>query len=114
MLSQKTLEEYINAINSLLQNGVIPFWLDRSWDNEYGGYLTNYDSQGRLLPNPEKYLNTQARLVWWFSTLSRRYPERSEFIELARKGVDFMIQYFWDNDNEGWYWKVERAWYVYR
>ncbi len=19
-----------------------------------------------------------------------------------------MIQYFWDNDNEGWYWKIER------
>ena len=108
MISQNTLQEYFAVINGQLQNGVIPFWLERSWDNEYGGFLTNFDADGQLMPNTEKYLNTQARLVWWFSTLSRRYPERSEFIELARKGADFMIQYFWDNDYEGWYWKVER------
>jgi len=108
MTSPNTMQNYLNAINEQLQNGIIPFWLERSWDNEHGGFLANFDSQGRLLPNPEKYLNTRARLVWWFSRLSRRYPERSEFIELARKGVDFIIQHFWDNDNEGWYWKVER------
>ena len=38
MKSQTSLQEYINAINGLLQNGVIPFWLERSWDNEHGGH----------------------------------------------------------------------------
>lgn len=103
-----TLHYYHNSIDEQLQNGVIPFWLERCYDNQYGGFLTNFDSKGRPLPNPEKYLNTQARLVWWFSTLYRRYPERSEFIEKARYGLDFMIQHFWDVDYEGWYWKVER------
>jgi len=108
MIPQNTLQEYFSAINGHLQNGVIPFWLEHSWDHVYGGFLTNFDADGQLMPNKEKYLNTQARLVWWFSNLSRRYPERSDFTELARKGADFMIQYFWDNDYEGWYWKVER------
>jgi mannobiose 2-epimerase len=69
------MQNYLNAINEQLQNGIILFWLERSWDDEHGGFLTNFDSQDRLLPNPEKYLNTQVHLVWWFSTLSRRYPE---------------------------------------
>ncbi len=90
----ETLHYYHNAVNEQLQNGVIPFWLERCYDNQYGGFLTNFDSKGQPLPNHEKYLNTQARLVWWFSKLSRRYPERSEFIKMARYGLDFMIQHF--------------------
>ena len=53
MISQNTFQEYLNAINIPLHNGVIPFWLERSWDNEYGGFLTDFDSHGQVLPNPK-------------------------------------------------------------
>ena len=38
MTSQTSIQEYYNAINGLLQNGVIRFRLERSWDNEHGGH----------------------------------------------------------------------------
>ena len=95
-------------VRAHLEEGIIPFWLKRAPDREFGGFLTNFNERGEALPMPEKYLNTQARLLWWFSRLYREYPGRSEFKEMAKDGADFIIKYFWDKANGGWYWKIKR------
>ena len=92
-----------------LENGIIPFWCERAPDREHGGYLTNFDEAGRHTGTPEKYLNTQCRLLWWFSRLARRYPGRGEeFVPRARAGVDFLVRHFWDAEHGGWFWKVRQ------
>ena len=96
------------AMSQHLEEGIIPFWLEHSWDARFGGFITNFDQQGLPLETPEKYLNTQARLIWWFSALTRRYPERGEFRSLASRGLDFLIDHFWDRQRGGWYWKARR------
>jgi mannobiose 2-epimerase len=91
-----------------LEEGIIPFWLKRAWDRQHGGFLTNFDERGGPYEMPEKYLNTQCRLLWWFSTLTRHYPQRKEFKDLAVKGFDFIEKHFWDPKYGGWYWKIKR------
>ncbi len=91
-----------------LEQGVIPFWSSRAVDPAFGGYLTNFDAAGRSLPCEEKYLNTQCRLLWWFSRLSRAYPHTTEFRQHADAGRAFIIAHFWDSDHGGWRWKVRR------
>lgn len=108
MTEQHRLTKLYAEIAQHLEQGIIPFWLARAWDAEYGGFLTNFDENGAAPDTPEKYLNTQARLVWWFSALSRRYPARAEFRDLARLGVDFLLAHFWDSEHGGWTWKVHR------
>ena len=53
-------------------------------------------------------MNTQCRLIWWFSTLYRRMPEMAKAKELAKQGVDFLLKNFWDEKYGGFYWKVKR------
>lgn len=91
-----------------LEGGIIPFWLERAPDRTHGGFVTNFDADGRALDTPEKYLNTQARMIWWFSRLFRKYPQRELFGQIARDGVDFLHACFWDKIHGGWYWKVRR------
>lgn len=102
------LSALYSKIKQHLEQGIIPFWSERAYDAQCGGFLTNFNEQGSPLETPEKYANTQCRLIWWFSTLHRHYPQRSEARELAVKGVDFLIGHFWDNQYGGWYWKVNR------
>jgi len=102
------LRENLSAIEHHLFNGIVPFWFTRALDREYGGFLTNFDSDGRTLPTPEKYVNTQCRLIWWFSTLNRRFPDMDQAAEFARRGVDFLIRHFWDEKVGGFFWKVNR------
>jgi len=101
-----TIQSLHAEIELHLERGVIPFWLARAVDHEHGGFRTNFDPSGNPLPCPEKYVNTQCRFIWWFSTLCRRYPERAEYRQIARGGGDFLIKHFWDEIHGGWYWKT--------
>lgn len=96
----------LREMEAHLEQGVIPFWLERAVDPDFGGFRTNFDRDGEPLACPEKYLNTQCRFVWWFSTLSRRYPGELRFGAIARQGFEFLLRHFWDSKNEGWYWKT--------
>lgn len=108
-MNRKRIAALHREVCEHLENGIIPFWCERAGDPEFGGYLTNFDQRGRHYGTPEKYLNTQCRLLWWFSRLCRRYPARAaEFAPLARQGVDFMLRHFWDAEFGGWYWKVKQ------
>jgi mannobiose 2-epimerase len=89
-----------------LEGGIVPFWLERAPDRRFGGFVTNFDSAGRALETPEKYLNTQAHLIWWFSRLFRKYPQQQLYAQIARDGVDFLSTCFWDKTHGGWFWKV--------
>jgi mannobiose 2-epimerase len=94
-------------IHSHLFNELIPFWDKNAVDKLHGGFLTNFNEQGKAIDMPEKYLNTQCRMIWWFSHLNMISPSESH-VEKAKQGVDFLIKYLWDTEHEGWRWKVER------
>ena len=108
--SKKIAKEEIHrlAAESLsARDAIMGFWLERCKDEEYGGFLTNFDSRGTDVGTPEKYLNTQCRFIWTFSSLLRR-GGKPEYKDLARHGVDFVISNFWDERYGGFYWKCMR------
>lgn len=93
----------------LLGRRILPFWAERSPDRGHGGFLTNFDGHGRLVDGRhDKYLNTQARLVWSFTELATVTEDPDRYIELAREGVGFLVERFFDAEFGGWYWKVAR------
>jgi mannose/cellobiose epimerase-like protein (N-acyl-D-glucosamine 2-epimerase family) len=49
---------------------LIPFWDKKAVDMQYGGFVTNFDANGKPVEMPEKCLNTQCRMIWWFSQLN--------------------------------------------
>ena len=97
-------------ILTCLRDKVIPFWLDRSVDEEYGGYLTCFDADGNYTGNGTKYIVTQGRMVWGFSNLREfARPEDLERMErAARQGAEFLMSSFWDDEYEGYYWQLNR------
>ena len=52
--------------DELLLN-VIPFWLEKSQDLDYGGYFTCLDRRGEVF-DTDKFIWLQGRQVWMFST----------------------------------------------
>ncbi len=108
LATRRILEGHLSTVQNHLFDGIIPFWSARALDTQYGGFLTNFDALGEVLPCPEKYVNTQCRLIWWFSTLHRRFPQMEEAAEMAGHGVEFLLKNFWDEKYGGFYWKVKR------
>ena len=108
MSIRQRLQSLHAEVREHLEQGIIPFWANRAPDRECGGYLTNFDEKGEHYGTPEKYLNSQCRLLWWFSRLARTRPEASFAAFLAKHGADFLIQHYWDEQFGGWAWKTHR------
>jgi mannose/cellobiose epimerase-like protein (N-acyl-D-glucosamine 2-epimerase family) len=54
---------------------LIPFWDKKAVDMQYGGFVANFDANGKPVEMPEKYLNTQCRRIWWSSQLNIMMPD---------------------------------------
>jgi mannobiose 2-epimerase len=105
-IAEQLTDDY-KKVHEHLYTELIPFWDKNAVDKQYGGFLTNFDAKGIPIDMPEKYLNTQCRMIWWFSQLNRIVPSEV-YKNNASQGVDFLINYLWDDINGGWRWKVKQ------
>ena len=92
--------------NELLEN-VLPFWENYSVDWEHGGYFTCLDRQGHIY-DTDKFIWLQNRQVWTFSMLYNQLEPRSDWLQIAKNGADFLAQH--GRDSEGnWYFALTQT-----
>ena len=80
-----------------LKTVLLPFWLQRSADEEYGGFFTCFDNEGRTLLSRDKFTWSQGRMVWVWARLAGMgifsAAERVHYLDLARSGATFLMQH---------------------
>ncbi len=89
-----------------LLNKVIPFWLNHSKDEEFGGFFTCLDRTGKVF-DTDKFIWLQAREVWMFSSLYNNVEQKPEWLEMALHGADFLKKHAKDTDGN-WYFSLNR------
>ncbi len=89
-----------------LMERVLPFWLEKSQDREYGGYFTCLDRRGGVY-DTDKFVWMQGRQVWMFSMLYNNVERRSEWLDCAIQGGEFLKQYGHDGALN-WYFSLTR------
>lgn len=99
---EETLRQYKNE---LLDN-VLPFWLERSQDKEFGGYFTCLDRKGNVF-DTDKFVWLQGRQVWLFSMLYNNVEKRQEWLDCAIQGAEFLKKFGHDG-NLNWYFSLTR------
>ena len=65
-----------------LLGNVLPFWLNKSQDKEYGGYYTCLLRNGDVF-DTDKFIWLQGREVWLFSMLYNKVEKRQEWLDCA-------------------------------
>jgi N-acylglucosamine 2-epimerase len=80
-----------------LLDDTIPFWFPRSVDKEYGGFLLMRDADGSLIDD-DKAVWIQGRATWLLSTLYNTVEPRSEWLEWAKIGYEFLQAHCFDSD----------------
>ena len=95
-------------IVSYLNNGLLPFWISRTVDTQYGGFLTHFDQFGNDSGEDEKSLIAQSRSVFTYSSAHRAGYGGGKLAEMARHGVDFLLNKMWDQEHGGFYWMMNR------
>lgn len=75
-----------------LFESVVPFWEKYSPDRLHGGYFNHLDRDGTVY-DPTKNVWLQARQVWLFSKLYNDVEQKSNWLELAKLGINFLRKY---------------------
>ena len=91
---------------SELLDKVIPFWLEKSQDMEFGGYFTCLDREGNVY-DTDKFVWMQGREVWMFSKLYNEVEKKQEWLDCAIQGAEFLKKYGHDG-NLNWYFALDR------
>ena len=91
---------------SELLDRVIPFWINKSQDTEFGGYFTCLDRDGSVY-DTDKFIWLQGREVWMFSKLYNTVEPRQEWLDAAIQGAEFLRKYGHDG-NLNWYFTLDR------
>jgi N-acylglucosamine 2-epimerase len=99
---QKLADQY----KSELLDRVLPFWLNKSQDKEFGGYFTCLERDGSVF-DTDKFVWLQGRQVWMFSTLYNKVEKRQEWLDCAIQGAEFLKKHGHDG-NLNWYFALDR------
>lgn len=91
---------------SELLDRVMPFWMEKSIDKEFGGYFTCLERDGEVF-DTDKFIWLQGREVWMLSTLYNKVEKRQEWLDAAIQGVEFLKKYGHDG-NLNWYFALDR------
>lgn len=99
---KKLAEQY----KTELLDNVLPFWLEKSQDVDFGGYLTCLDREGNVF-DTDKFVWLQGREVWMFAMLYNKVEQRQEWLDSAVQGAEFLKKYGHDG-NYNWYFSLTR------
>ncbi len=91
------LKKYQKKYNAQLFENLIPFWLEKGFDKEYGGFYTCLDKEGNIY-STDKSVWMQGRAGYIFSCISNLYGKNEKYLNVAKSCIDFLNKYCFDTD----------------
>ncbi|MCH8807209.1 MAG: AGE family epimerase/isomerase [Planctomycetes bacterium] len=108
MIDRGVIENIRTHTRSYLTDVLLPFWIARSPDPEYGGFLTYFDRDGRPTGETSKTFLMQIRMLYSMSAAHRAGYGGGRCAELAKMGASFILDHYWDENHGGWIWIADR------
>jgi mannobiose 2-epimerase len=108
MASAEVLTGIRNRIHNYFVESLLPFWTGHGPDPEYGGFLSYFDRNGSPTGETVKTFLMQIRFLYSMSSSHRAGYGGGDCERLARYGADFILENYWDDEEEGWVWIAER------
>ncbi len=101
-MEKNRIEELILIHRDGLLKDTVPFWMKRTIDHEYGGFLNYMDQDGTIL-NTDKPVWVLGRFTWLMALLYNTVEKRQEWLDTAMHGIEFLEKYCFDTDGRMFY-----------
>src|SRR5215472_7845169 len=86
---------FADNIESHLIGHILPFWCGPALDAEQGGWMAWLSNDLKPDRSQPKGLIVNSRILWSFSAVHRRRPEK-QFRQMAERACDVVFNRFWD------------------
>lgn len=99
------LSKYIPQYRQEIEK-MADFWLKWSVDTTFGGYFCAISAKGEVT-DTDKYVRWQGQQAYTFAKLYQQTVTRPEWLEYAKNGADFLLQFASDS-KDNWYATTDR------
>ena len=104
-MDSATLKQFKTRVQKELEENIVPFWARRAIDDK-GGFVGRMTNDGVVEKNAPKGLILNSRILWTFSALYV-FEKKQEYLALAKRAYDYLMEHFWDGQYGGVYWTVD-------
>jgi mannobiose 2-epimerase len=84
---------------------ILSWWAGHAVDPA-GGFYGEVDPRGRPMPEADKGVVLNARLLWFFSAIGH-HVHRPDALDLARRAFEYLTAHFVDHVHGGVFWTVD-------
>lgn len=98
-LAGLSLQELHDRYHNELFNRFLPAMESLCIDHEYGGFICDADIVARKQINQDKRTWYQGRGIWVYSFLYNNFDRNPCYLEIAKKGIDFILKLKPKDDN---------------
>ncbi|WP_426671046.1 AGE family epimerase/isomerase [Mucilaginibacter sp. McL0603] len=109
MIKTGTVESRINTYKKELSaelGYIMDYWINNTQDIAEGGFYGKIDNDNRVIPASPKGSVLNARILWSFSA-AYNLTDKKEYLEIADKAYQYIIDYIIDRQFGGVYWTVD-------
>lgn len=89
-----------------LLNELLPFWMTRTIDEKYGGFIGEIDGHDIPHERADKAIILNTRILWTFSAVFSRFHD-TKYYELSYRAFSYLMDHFIDREYGGVYWMLD-------
>lgn len=94
------------ALDDNLKNNILLFWINKTIDDENGGFVGFVDAENKIDFRAKKNIILNSRILWTFSA-SYLFLKNNEYLKLADRAYIYLKNKFKDQKFGGVYWDLD-------
>ncbi len=95
----------LDRFEKQLTGVILPLWLEKGWDEKYGGFPERLGPNGEHQDLGYKRLTATTRQLFVFSEWSQRWNQAA-CAQMAHRIYEYLMSRYWNRTSEGWATKV--------
>ena len=102
---KEIIEKYKEELEKELKN-ILHYWINFVIDRGNGGFYGRLDNDNTAYKDAPKGAVLNSRILWTFSA-AYNYTSTEEYLQVAERAYDYIIDHFVDKEYGGVYWSVD-------
>jgi cellobiose epimerase len=94
------------SLKKSLEQDILKFWLNKTVDQENGGFYGYVGSENMPDPYANKGVILNTRILWSFSAVNSIIPDE-KYRKHARRAYEYIINHFADKKHGGVFWELD-------
>ncbi|MFC5404155.1 AGE family epimerase/isomerase [Cohnella soli] len=102
-----TIGQWRAELEDTLRSNILGFWIEHTVDRQNGGFVGEIRGDMTIVPDANKGLVLNARILWSFAAAYRIYGDPA-YLSMAKRAYSELHDRFCDREHGGLFWMIDK------